>query len=265
MVNFLDKQTIVKGLGLFILVIMALSMLAGAFLMANNGDTSSTDPTVNPDDIFPESNATAFTYNITFDSNVLKELDSARFGAMTSSIDKASIDSTILKIEGVSKVVSQFKKTQVDSNVWVYLAELTFKKGTDKQVVSKNISDLNVFDKSQGSDTMKYITVKTPEYVLLHNADLNIDRNFSFDTANLSTVSALVPLGTMPTDEITVGGQIKVQGKAVLSLELMEIENKTQMAKWEEMMKQIQIDTNAPVDTNTPTEENTATIQIDTN
>ena len=261
----LDKQTIVKGLGLFILVIMALSMLAGAFLMADNKGSGSDTTTPNPDDFFPEANATPFTYNITFDSNVLKELDSARFGAMTSSINKAGIDANILKIEGVSKVASQFKKTQSDSNAWVYLAELTFKKGTDKQGVIKLISDLNVFDKSQGSDAMKYVTIKTPTSVMLHNTDLNIDRNFSFDTENLSTVSALTPLGTMPTDEITLSGQIKLQGKSILSLELMETENKTQMAQWEEMMKQIQIDSNTPIDTNIPTDGNTATIQIGTN
>ena len=265
--SFLNKETIVKGLGLLILVIMALSMLAGAFLMADSRNSGSTNTTAPVEDSFPDSTATAFTYDITFDSNVLKELDSARFGAMTSEINKAGIDSNISKIEGVSKVASLFRKTQVDSNVWLYLAEITFKKGTDKKEIIAKISDLNFFDKTQGSDAMKYITIKTPDFVLLHNQDLNIDRNFSFDTTEMSTVSALVPLGTMPSNEITVSGQIRLQGKTVLSLELMESINLTQQKQWEEIMKNIQIDSNTPKDANVLTDENTKTIQIasDTN
>jgi len=245
----MDKAQLVRFLGLFVFVVMALSMVAIGVLSVDKNSTNTND------DQLPSPTENAFTYSLSFDTNALKELSSMRIGAMTSQTNKAEIDAAVLKVEGVSKVSSQFKKTSVDANEWVYLAEISLKKGSDASSVAKEISDINFFGKEQGFEAMKYITISSPSSVMLHNADLNIDRNFSFP---MSTTSALSNLATQSGDELVVEGTIKVQGKAILALELIEKENKTQEKLLEDYMKQIQADQNKPLDSNVPSADNNA-------
>ncbi len=243
----MDKTTMVRGLGIFILVVMAFSMIAGAFLMADRSNTpTETDP--NADNTLPEPNATTFNYTMSFDSNAIRDLGTIRVGAMTSTLDKAGIDSKVLKVEGVSKVSSQFRKNTPDANDWVYLADVVLKKTYDPQTVAIAIGDLNVFDKNQGFDAMKLISISVPSSIMLHNTDLNIDRNYSFPS---TTLSALAQMNTTPSDELTISGSIQLQGSAVISLNLMEQTNWTKQKLYEEFLKQMQADQNAPIDANT--------------
>ncbi|MFA6065531.1 MAG: hypothetical protein WCW44_06115 [archaeon] len=241
----MDKSTMVKGLGIFILVVMAFSMIAGAFLMADRG--SNPDQTTDPNTNLPEPNATVFSYSMSFDANAVKDLSSIRVGAITSVLDKASIDAKVLKVDGVSKVSSQFKKTTPDANDWVYLADVALKKTADAQSVASAIGDLNVFDKNQGFDAMKLITISVPSSIMLHNVDLNIDRNYSFPSTTLST---LAQMSTTAGDELLVSGSIQLQGSAVISLNLIEEQNLTKQKLYEEFLRQMQIDQNKPIDTN---------------
>lgn len=252
----MDNKTIVKYLGILVLVVMAFSMLAVGMLSANNNSNdNSTDP-------LPQAKDNPFDYTLSFSTNPIKDLSSARLGGLTSETNKSLIDSAVLKVEGVSKVTSQFRKTSLDANNWVYLAELSVKKGFDVVSVAKNISDLNFFEKGN-FEAMKYMTINVPSSVMLHNIDLNIDRNFSFPTA---TLSSLVNTSTVSGDEIIVNGQITVQGSAILSLELIESKNVTQENALQDYLNQIQsdqnssvqvdqntlVDANAPIDTNLP-------------
>ncbi|MFA5931035.1 MAG: hypothetical protein WC821_01855 [archaeon] len=242
----MDKQTIVKYLGILVLVVMAFSMLAAGMLSANrSASDTSTDP-------LPQAKDNPFDYTLTFDANAIKELSSARFGGLTTETDKSLIDSAVLKVEGVSKVTSKFSKTSLDANNWVYLAELTVKKGFDVVSVTQKISDLNFFEK-ENFQAMKYMTISVPSYIMLHNIDLNIDRNFSFPTA---TSYSLVGTSTASGDEIVVNGQITVQGSAVLALELIESTNKTQERAMQEYLNQLQLDQNITVDTNAAVDTN---------
>jgi hypothetical protein len=68
----LDNSTIVKWLGVFILIFMAGSMFAGIFLY------SEPQPTDNPDDFLPVSQDKEFSYSIDFNATVLKDLGSLR-------------------------------------------------------------------------------------------------------------------------------------------------------------------------------------------
>jgi len=243
----MDKSQIVRFLGLFVVAVMALSMLAMGLLYVDKGNNTDTG------DQLPSPTENAFTYSLSFDTIALKELSSIRVGAMTSHTNKAEIDENVLKVEGVSKVSSQFKKTSADANQWVYIAEISLKKGFDVSSVAQNISDINFFDKEQGFEAMKYISISSPSSVMLYNADLNIDRNFSFPN---STLSALSNITTQSGDELVVEGSIKVQGKAILALELIEKENKTQTKQLEDYINQLQIDQNALIDSNTPSADN---------
>ena len=247
----MDNSTMVRALGIIILVVMAFSMIAGAFLMADRG--SNPDQTVDPNaNNLPEPNASTFNYTLTFDANAIRDLSSIRFGAMTSSLDKTSIDSAVLKIEGVSKVSSQFRKTTPNATDWVYLADISLKKNTDPQTVASAIGDLNSFDKNQGFDAMKLITISVPTSVMLHNVDLNIDRNFSFPS---TTLSALAQMNTKSSDELVVSGSIQLQGSAIISINLLEQENITNTKLYEELLQQMQADQNVPIDTNTPAQD----------
>jgi len=249
----MDNSTMVKTFGIIILIVMAFSMIAGAFLMADRGNTP--DATVDPNaEVLPEPNATTFNYTLTFDANVIRDLGSIKFGAMTSSIDKPSIDAKVLKVEGVSKVTSQFSKLSPDANDWVYLADIVLKKNADAQTVASAVGDLNAFDKNQGFDAMKRITISVPTSVMLHNVDLNIDRNFPFTS---TTLSALAQMSTVSSDEITVSGSIQIQGSAIVSLNLVEQANKTSAKLYEEYLQQITQDQNTIIDTNTPLDANT--------
>ena len=241
----MDKTQVVRYLGIFVLIVMALSMVAVILSVERN---SSNNPSST--DTLPVAKDNPFDYTLSFNATAIKDLSSARIAGMTNETNKALIDSSILKITGVSKVSSQFKKTSVDSNLWVYLAELSLKKGADLFTVTKSLSDLNYFDKSQGVEAMKYITISVPSSVMLHNIDLNIDRNFSFPATTLSTLASV---STQSGDELIVGGNITVQGQIINSISLLEQQNLTRDQQLQDIANQIQIDTNAPIDTNTST------------
>ena len=257
----MNNQTVIKALGIFIFVVMALSMLAFAYIYMGKDTTSSSG--TNTSDSFPQATSATYNYTLTFDTNVLTELNAGKFGAMTNYSNKAEIDSAVLKVEGVSKVTSQFKKESFDANSWVYLAELSIKRNYDLSEIAKKIGDLNYFDKVQGWDSMKYVTVAVPSSLMIHNVDLNMDKNFSFPTA---TISALASSQTKPGDEIVVSGSMQAQGTAILSLQLTEKTNKTQQAQQlAEIMKQLQQDQNKPVDTNTSQQDTNVALNVDLN
>jgi hypothetical protein len=216
---------------------MALSMLAAGFLYGSKN----TDD--NPIDV-PTPTATAFDYTLNFDTQAIKELGSARFVTYTSELDKTRIDSQIMKIEGVSKIISQFKKETPDANKWIYYGELTIKKGADLETVLTSISDLNVFIKADGIQAMKYVTISVPSSIMLHNSDLNIDRNFSFPT---TTLSSLVNIYTSPSDKLNVSGSIKVQGSAILYIELIEKKNYTKEELYSQVITEQASDENTPI------------------
>lgn len=252
---FLDKARMVQIIGFALVIIFVFSMIAGGVLYANNGDSSGN--TTQP---LPQSTDSAFNYTISFNGTLTKDLSSIRFGGMTSELNIAKIDSQVLKVDGVSKVTSTFNKTSFDANSWIYLAEITLKKNADPKIVTQSISDLNVFDKSQGTQGMKNIVITFPKYVIIHNVDLNIDRNFEMPKTILS---ALANINSQVGDELTVGGQMTAQGKEILSIELVEQENLTQAQRINDALQALQdqnvqigatppaTDTNIPVDINT--------------
>jgi len=239
----MEKSEVVRYLGLFVFAVMALSMIAAVFIYNPNPTTTTGE------DPFPQAQENTFTYSLSFDTRAIKELSAMRFAAITSEPDKVLIDNIVFKTLGVSNVSSTFRKEKMDDNSWVYLAEITSKKDTDLSALADSIGDLNVFDKEQGFDSMKYISISVPSSVMIHNTDLNIDRNYSFTTTTLSSIARQT---TAINDEITVGGTIQLKGNAILALELVEKLNKTQAAQMDELLKQMQIDENKTIDVNVP-------------
>ena len=104
---------------------------------------------------------------------------------------------------------------------------------------------------------MKHMTINVPKSVILHNTDLNIDRNYSFPSTTLST---LTQINTLPGDELTVEGTIQLQSTAIVSIELIESVNKTAQERMIQEWQAQMVDANQEIvlDTNTP-------IPIDTN
>ncbi|VVB76211.1 Uncharacterised protein [uncultured archaeon] len=243
----MDSAKTVRLVGIIVAVVMALSMVSFAFIYVDRSGTN----TGTGNDL-PQATDKPFDYTLSFETTALKDLGSMKIALMTSSTDKTIIDSAVLKIDGVSKVTSQFKKSNLDANDWVYLADIVLKKNTDASGVAVKIIDLNYFDSTQGFDARKQITVSAPAWVILKNTDLNIDRNFSFTTTTLPT---LAMIGTAAGDKLQVDGTITVQGAAINALSLYETINLTKNPIKD---LNIPIDANALADTNAPIDANSA-------
>ena len=248
----MKQEEKVKYLGIIILVLMAFSMIAGIAISVITNPVQ-TDDTTND---LPDPTATTFNYSLSFDANAIKDLSSFRTALVTSFEDKILIDTELKKIEGVSSVNSQFRKDSTDSNSWIYLAEVTIKKTANINEVLSKIYSIKYFDADADKLAMKHMTINVPKNVMLHNTDLNIDRNYSFSS---TTLSALTQITTAPSDELTVEGTIQLQGNAIVAIELIESLNKTaqdrMIKEWEAQMvdlnQQLIIDTNnSNTDTN---------------
>ncbi len=229
----MEQNKTVKYLGIIILILMAFSMIAGIAISVMNNPIQ----TINPDNSLPEPTATIFSYTLSFDANAIKDLSSFRTALVTSFEDKALIDTEVKKITGVSTVSSQFRKDSADANTWIYLAEVTTKKNASITDILTGIYSIKYFDANSDKLAMKHMTINVPKSVMLHNTDLNIDRNYSFPS---TTLSALTQIVTLPGDELTVEGTIQLQGSVINSIELVESANKTAQNKMmEDLQKQI--------------------------
>ena len=212
----MDKTKSMQILVIIVVIALAGSIIAVAFTY--NSDEPTT--TINPADIL-NTPASAFDYEIGFDANVIKELTSIRIAVDTSSIDKPAIDRTVKDLDEVSRITSSsFRKTGEDQ--WFYFAEIDLKKSAVISDAVQSIFAIDFFGVER--QAMKRVTINTPKTISVKNADLNITRDFTFD---YPTTVTLANLTTMPGDIITVFGTIKLQGKAVLELELSESNNST--------------------------------------
>lgn len=230
---FVEQSKMVKYFGIFVAVIMAFSMITGiAFMILN-------DPIIQTpqDNSLTEPNATTFNYTLSFDANAIRDLSSFRVALMTSFEDKALIDAEVKKVEGVSTIASQFRKDSADSNSWIYFAEITLKKNSNIIDVLNNIYSIDYFDANSDRLAMKHMTINVPKNVMLHNTDLNIERNYTFTTTTLSTLASVE---TLPGDLLTVEGTIQLQGSIITSIELIESVNKSAQERFmQEYQEQI--------------------------
>jgi len=208
----MEKQKLIQYLGVAIAIIMALSMIAVGFIY-NEDSSTGNDPSV-----VPTTPGKSFDYTVSFEGQVLKELNSIKIASKTNVVDKASLDLAVSKVAGVSKVSSQFQKASDSDKNWFYLAEISLKRDSNILAIVENIFALDSFIPGS-NEGMKYVTVSPPPIVEIYNADLNITRDFNFPS---NTLPALVYLETKPSDKIMVDGTIKLQGTTVLSLELIE-------------------------------------------
>jgi hypothetical protein len=212
----MEKETILKIGGIVIVAVMALSMLAVAFLYTDNDGSNNTDG-INTNPI-----TSTFEYDISFNTTAIQNLNSFRMVAKTTQLDKQAIDLAVGRIEGIAKVNSQFRKT--DGAEWDYFAEISTKKNTDLGTIINAIYALEYFSSSE-QVVMKYMTISVPkEKIELYNTELNITRDFNFESG---TLPALVSIETLPGDMLSVSGKITLQGKTVLELALVESENQT--------------------------------------
>ncbi len=173
-------------------------------------------------------NKEEFSYNISFETTTLSELNALRLVVSTTSVNKDEIDALVTKVDGVNRVSSKLTKL-ADFEGWFYYAEIYLKKGVDSTIVANNILTIDLFSQDPNErQVVKYITISAPQSVKLSNPDSNISRDYNFES---TTVSALVNLDTMPGDNISVSGTIKLIGKAISGLELIEENNLTNSPK----------------------------------
>jgi len=210
----MDNAAIVKYLGIFIVLVMAVSMLAAAFLYGPQQETVPQNVELTPE-------TTEFTYQASFDTTVISELSFLNFKALTTEIDKTKIDSALSSIQGVSRVMSKFYKSQ--SEKWIYDANIYLTRSTNSNEIKDQISDINYFSKELGEQEFtKKVTVSSPGKVELKNSQLNITRDYNFDGIILT---ALVYFETRPLDKISVNGTIILKGKDITFVELIESNN----------------------------------------
>lgn len=212
----MNNNDLVKYLGILIALVMLVSFIGFGLLYGNNINTSAIDTSTEQ----LVDNKEEFSYNISFDTSALSEINALRLVASTTSIDKDEIDSLVSKVSGVSRVSSRLTKL-ADFEGWFYYAEVYLKKGVDSSIVAENILAIDLFSKDPSeSQVVKYMTISAPASVKLFNPDSNISRDYNFES---TTVSALVDLATLPGDKISVTGTIKLIGKTITGLELKKV------------------------------------------
>ncbi|MFA5763690.1 MAG: hypothetical protein WC915_02670 [archaeon] len=212
----MEKDLLVKIIGIIVVIALAGSMLAAVLVYAPD----TTTPTDNLDAINQEQTS-SFDYQISFDTNVLANLNSIRVALQTTELNKQDIDLAIGKVSGVSRIASSEFRNLTEG--WYYFAEIDLKKNVIIEDVVQEIKDLNYFDGLE--QVMKRVSINTPGEALdVYNADNNITRKFTFEYPTTYTIA---PLETMPGDVINVSGTITLQGKTILGLELIESTNNT--------------------------------------
>lgn len=258
----MERETLYKIIGIIVVVAMAGSMFAAALIYMP--DSSSGDPTDVQEN--PTNTGSSFQYSITFDTNVVSELNSIRIVAETSSLNKNEIDLAIQKIDDVSKVsYSEFRK---NGEGWIYFAQIDLKKSANIENIVNEIFELDYFFGMK--DSMKRVSIATPkEQIELYNADLNITRNFKFDYV---TTFAIASLTTKPGDVITVSGTITLQAQNVLGIDLMEQSNQTNATQYYSVEKEFVLESigeeiffQASVDENSETDYEAELKKIDEN
>jgi hypothetical protein len=226
----MEKTKAMKTLVILVTIALAGSIVAVGLVYNEDPDTTIVDPA----DILNRP-ASAFEYEIAFDANVIKELNSIRLAAETSVINKQEVDSAIQALDGVSRITSSsFRK--IDADRWIYLAEIDLKRSTD---ISAGVQEILSLDSFNGDkEAMKRVSINIPQTVTVNNSDLNISRDFSFE---YPTTFALASLTTLPGDIISVSGSITLQGQAVLALELLESANQTAQPEFFELSLPVEL------------------------
>ncbi|MDD4250837.1 MAG: hypothetical protein PHX27_01440 [Candidatus ainarchaeum sp.] len=211
----MERELFQKIIGIIILIALVGSMFAAALIYAPQPPAQNNQPLV------PQ-NQTIYEYNINFQTSVIQELDFIRIAVETSELNKNDIDLEIQSIPGVSRIQSsQFISNNTDK--WVYFAEINLRKKINVIDVVNEIFELKFFNGDK--QAMKRVSIITPkENIELIHKDANFSRKFLFE---YETTFAIVNLETMANDEISVNGTIKLQGNNIVSIELMELENKT--------------------------------------
>lgn len=212
----MEEETRNKFIGIFIAVAMFGSLIAAGFIYAD--PDAITTNNANPNDILDRQISTQ-NFEINFDSSVLKELNSVRIAASTNETNKNNIDISVRSIENVSRISSsQFVK---QGEGWYYFAEIELERDSSINEVLNEIFSLSYFT-GEIEESLKRVTIETPESTTLYNSDLNLERNFIF---NFETTVALASVNTLPRDEISVSGEIQLRGNEIVSLNLVESSN----------------------------------------
>jgi hypothetical protein len=220
----MKNDDVVKYLGIGVAIVMIISTIGIGLLYGQDNNSSAS--TSSTEQLLE--NKEEFSYTVSFDTKTLAELNALRLIVMTDSVDKDAIDAKVTKIEGVSRTSSRLTKL-TDFEGWFYFAEIYLKKGTDPSIIADNILALEIFSQTpEERQIVKYMTIIAPEKAKLTNTDLNISRDYNFES---TTVSALVNLDTLAGDEISVSGTISLIGKTISALELIEENNLTTSPK----------------------------------
>lgn len=217
-----------KIIGIIIIVALAGSMIAAAIIYMP--ESSQINPDITPTD------QPTFNYEISFETQVIQELESIRIAAETSEINKTKIDSEIQNVEGISRIqFSEFRN--VGDGNWFYFAEITLRKNFDLEKIVEDIFKINYFDGEK--QAMKKVSISTPqENIDLNSSDLNMSRKFVFEYPTTFTIASIE---TLPGDKIIVEGTISLKGNTIVFIELVEIENKTDLPEYYYVDKEFEL------------------------
>jgi hypothetical protein len=224
----MEKELFQRVVGIIIVVALAGSMLAGAFIWMPD--------TPSPNDIVIPSQQSSIEYQTSFTTTAIQDLEAIRIIGETSELNKNIIDLSIQGIEGVSRIQSsRFEPT--GGKTWFYLADISLRRNSNINEIVENIFSLEYFVGE--TDAMKRMSISTPETnIELKNPSLNLERNFKFE---YETTFAITPLNTLSGDEIIVQGNITMQGNEIVFIELMEQINLELQPKYFEAEKEFEL------------------------
>lgn len=205
-----------KYIGLFIAIAMAGSLIAAGFIYMDP------DQLIEPidSDILSSARPTMQTFDIKFETTIIRELQSIRIAAETDSLNKNDIDILVRSLDSVSRVSGSRFITFEDG--WYYLAEIDLRSDVNINQAIEDILSIEYFNGV--NEVMKRATIAVPEVTTLYSPALDLNRNFVFP---YDTGIALINVNTFPSDDIFVSGEITLQGNEIISLELIEVQNFT--------------------------------------
>ncbi|MFH0955028.1 MAG: hypothetical protein V1777_02905 [Candidatus Micrarchaeota archaeon] len=207
---------------LAIVVIMVGSTIA--FALLSNSDNGSSNPNGST---APLSNTegTPLTYTAVVPAKVKSLLPSFTLVAQTSEVDIQKIDALVSAVSGIRQLSS---RVQMQGQGFVYYAEISFdgKKTTFEALTSalteKTAGVLGSFS------FVKNGFVEIPKTVNLANQDLNVSRDYTFDT---QLVPAKLDFLTLTNDSLQVQLQVSLTGSNLQSVQAFEIQNSNENTK----------------------------------
>jgi hypothetical protein len=161
----------------------------------------------------------------------------------TSETDITAIDSSILALEGITRVRGKFVEGQSSLGTgYLYSAEIGFSSGLEAEDVAKMVEEKTSLENVLG---VTYALVELPETIRLETVDetLGLSRDYNFSEG---VTEAIVELWTREGDSLLVSVDATLVGNQASNIVVMEQENLTAKPVFQKAFLEAPVDSLEP-------------------